>query len=96
MLSSNLAGTSGSKAAGGQVFSPTMVPHNQIQLPDTLAHWPSFPNLIYPFANSYPNLNAHQAQHQHPLPFSMSRDMQSLNKDDREMGKAAVVDEKCC
>jgi hypothetical protein len=56
----------------GQDFLPPTLPHDQIKLPDKLAHWPSFPHLKLPYTNSYPNLKAQRQQH--PLPYTMSHD----------------------
>jgi hypothetical protein len=78
MLPSNLGGTFERSTASSQALSPHIfIPHEQILLPETLVHWPSFPNFIYPFAGPYPNLKAHRAQH--PLPSSMSHNEYNSN-----------------
>ncbi len=84
MLPPNLGGTFERSTASSQAFSPSIIiPHDQILLPKTLAHWPSFPNLIYPFASPYPDLKAHRAQH--PLPLNMSHNEHNSNTGQRDM-----------
>jgi hypothetical protein len=70
MLPSNPPPKFESIAMDGQAFLPPALPHDQIKLPDKLAHWPSFTHLKLPYTNSYPNLKAQRQQH--PLPYTMS------------------------